>query len=133
MGHHQQHHGHQSSPMTPNLDNHRRTLDRSQRNLAHHHYSPSPIMANYDTTMPSDVQPTRIPSLRRTRRSPSHNNNNSNNNNNNNINNNGGIPGSPRIPRSPITVRAQPAVVKRSRMGSHNENMSSGSLNSIEV
>ncbi|XP_030246105.1 general transcriptional corepressor CYC8 isoform X1 [Drosophila navojoa] len=78
--------------------------------------------------------------------SNNNNNNNSNNNNNNNVPHhllhhhathhhphNVGIPhvpGSPRVQRSPMPARA---LIKRTRLGSHTDNISSGSLNSIEV
>ncbi|XP_017048111.1 interference hedgehog isoform X1 [Drosophila ficusphila] len=100
--------------------------------------------------------PTRIPSLRRQRRTSggqvhnSHSNLNlnlSHHNNNNNLpphhqhlhhhpGHPGGlvgipiVPGSPRVQRSPMPSRA---MIKRTRMGSHTDNISSGSLNSIEV
>ncbi|XP_043949057.1 interference hedgehog isoform X2 [Drosophila biarmipes] len=104
--------------------------------------------------------PTRIPSLRRQRRSsgsqqqqPVHNShsnlnlNLSHHNNNNNLpphhqhlhhhpGHPGGlvgipiVPGSPRVQRSPMPSRA---MIKRTRLGSHTDNISSGSLNSIEV
>ncbi|XP_034671847.1 interference hedgehog isoform X1 [Drosophila subobscura] len=77
-----------------------------------------------------------------------HNNININNNNNNNNNlpphhqhlhHHQGhqglvgipiVPGSPRVQRSPMPSRA---MIKRTRLGSHTDNISSGSLNSIEV
>ncbi|XP_033168509.1 interference hedgehog isoform X2 [Drosophila mauritiana] len=102
--------------------------------------------------------PTRIPSLRRQRRTSgnqqvhnSHSNLNiglsHHNNNNNNLpphhqhlhhhpGHPGGlvgipiVPGSPRVQRSPMPSRA---MIKRTRLGSHTDNISSGSLNSIEV
>ncbi|XP_037724607.1 interference hedgehog isoform X1 [Drosophila subpulchrella] len=105
--------------------------------------------------------PTRIPSLRRQRRTSgsqqqqpvhnSHSNLNLNLSHHNNNNNNlpphhqhlhhhpghpGGlvgipiVPGSPRVQRSPMPSRA---MIKRTRLGSHTDNISSGSLNSIEV
>ncbi|EDX16939.1 interference hedgehog isoform X4 [Drosophila simulans] len=101
--------------------------------------------------------PTRIPSLRRQRRTSgnqqvhnSHSNLNiglSHHNNNNNLpphhqhlhhhpGHPGGlvgipiVPGSPRVQRSPMPSRA---MIKRTRLGSHTDNISSGSLNSIEV
>ncbi|XP_046867433.1 interference hedgehog isoform X2 [Drosophila willistoni] len=40
------------------------------------------------------------------------------------------VPGSPRVQRSPMPSRA---LIKRTRLGSHTDNISSGSLNSIEV
>ncbi|XP_060661795.1 uncharacterized protein LOC132795218 isoform X3 [Drosophila nasuta] len=40
------------------------------------------------------------------------------------------VPGSPRVQRSPMPARA---LIKRTRLGSHTDNISSGSLNSIEV
>lgn len=111
--HHQMHSGYQAPPppMTPSMEQQRRTLDRSNRNL---HY---PMADNVDNS--------RMPSLRRTRRTSG-----------NAANNNGGVgipivPGSPRVQRSPMPART--AMMKRNRLGSHNDNISSGSLNSIEV
>ncbi|KAH8289103.1 hypothetical protein KR054_000388 [Drosophila jambulina] len=106
--------------------------------------------------------PSRIPSLRRQRRTSgsqhniSHSNLNLNNNNNNlpphhqhlhlhhqqqqqqqqmHQHHPGHVgipivPGSPRVQRSPMPSRA---MIKRTRLGSHTDNISSGSLNSIEV
>ncbi|KQS26039.1 interference hedgehog isoform X4 [Drosophila erecta] len=102
--------------------------------------------------------PTRIPSLRRQRRTSgnqqvhnSHSNLNISLSHHHNNNNNlpphhqhlhhhpghpGGlvgipiVPGSPRVQRSPMPSRA---MIKRTRLGSHTDNISSGSLNSIEV
>uniref|UniRef100_W8AVA7 Uncharacterized protein n=3 Tax=Ceratitis capitata TaxID=7213 RepID=W8AVA7_CERCA len=108
------------------MEQQRRTLERSARNL---HYTATAVPANagqpHDAAMNIDGLPTRIPSLRRTRRTSGSANNN----------NNGGVgipivPGSPRVQRSPMPARA---MMKRGRLGSHNDNMSSGSLNSIEV
>ncbi|XP_053952186.1 interference hedgehog [Anastrepha ludens] len=121
----QQQHAHSQSPQTPSLEQQRRTLERSARNL---HYTATAMPANvtqpHDGAMNIDGLPTRIPSLRRTRRASGSANNN-----------NGGVgipivPGSPRVQRSPMPARA---MMKRGRLGSHNDNMSSGSLNSIEV
>ncbi|XP_054727076.1 interference hedgehog isoform X2 [Anastrepha obliqua] len=121
----QQYHAHSQSPQTPSLEQERRTLERSARNL---HYTATAMPANvtqpHDGAMNIDGLPTRIPSLRRTRRASG-----SANNNNGGV----GIPivsGSPRVQRSPMPARA---MMKRGRLGSHNDNMSSGSLNSIEV
>ncbi|XP_011183135.1 interference hedgehog isoform X1 [Zeugodacus cucurbitae] len=123
--HQQQQHAQVQSPQTPSLEQQRRTLERSARNL---HYTATAVPANatqpHDAAMNFDGLPTRIPSLRRTRRSSGSANNN-----------NGGVgipivPGSPRVQRSPMPARA---MMKRGRLGSHNDNMSSGSLNSIEV
>ncbi|XP_036338791.1 interference hedgehog isoform X2 [Rhagoletis pomonella] len=124
---HQQQHAQSQSPLTPSLEQQRRTLERSARNL---HYTATAMPANvtqqspHDAAMNIDGLPTRIPSLRRTRRTSGSANNN-----------NGGVgipivPGSPRVQRSPMPARA---MMKRGRLGSHNDNMSSGSLNSIEV
>ncbi|XP_067635643.1 interference hedgehog isoform X3 [Eurosta solidaginis] len=123
--HHAQHAQPQSALTTPSYEQQRRTLERSARNL---HYTATAVPANvtqpHDGAMNIDGLPTRIPSLRRTRRSSGSTNNN-----------NGGVgipivPGSPRVQRSPMPARA---MMKRGRLGSHNDNMSSGSLNSIEV
>lgn len=93
------------SPTSPEA--HRRTLDRSARNIHH-----------YDSVTPDGMPPT-------VRRS-----------------NGRVVPGSPRVMRgvssellsnrSPMPSRAALAG-KRGRLGSRTENMSSGSLNSIEV
>ncbi|XP_037917194.1 interference hedgehog isoform X3 [Hermetia illucens] len=103
------------------LDSHsgRRTLERSARDL--HYVPPSPHP--HDSV--DGVIPTRIPSLRRTRRTSG------STTNHNSSHTSLGIPSSPRVQRSPMPVRAAP--IKRNRLGSHTENMSSGSLNSIEV
>lgn len=119
--------GHQPT-LTPCLDQQRRTLDRSMRNL--------PYSSN-ETNMNLEGLTTRIPSLRRTRRSSGSSSNNIVNAMCSNPNGGLGIPitvaaGSPRVQRSPMPARA--AMMKqRSRLGSHNDNISSGSLNSIEV
>ncbi|XP_020802622.1 interference hedgehog isoform X2 [Drosophila serrata] len=136
-------HGHQPSPM----------LERSVRSLQQQH-SGYHLEEAVGTPTPS-----RIPSLRRQRRTSgsqhnSHSNLNLNHHNNNNNNlpphhqhlhlhhqqlqqqqhpGHVGIPivpGSPRVQRSPMPSRA---MIKRTRLGSHTDNISSGSLNSIEV
>ncbi|XP_030377959.1 interference hedgehog [Scaptodrosophila lebanonensis] len=143
---------------SPMLDQHRRTLERSVRGLQQlqQQQQTPPHGYGLDEGLPT---PTRIPSLRRQRRSSgsqhnSHtslNHHNNNNNNNNNLphhhqhlhhaalaHNGGGcgvvgipiVPGSPRVQRSPMPARA---LIKRTRLGSHTDNISSGSLNSIEV
>ncbi|XP_037935674.1 interference hedgehog isoform X2 [Teleopsis dalmanni] len=108
---------------TPAMEQHRRTLERSARNL-HYQMPPNTQTSPHDSSMNIEGLPTRIPSLRRTRRTSGNANNN-----------NGGVgipivPGSPRVQRSPMPARA---MIKRNRLGSHNDNISSGSLNSIEV
>ncbi|XP_055909843.1 interference hedgehog [Eupeodes corollae] len=120
------------SPHTPSMEVHRRTLERSARNLLYTQPGGGGVTP-LDSAMNIDGLPTRIPSLRRTRRT-------SGSTNNNNNNNNGGVgipivPGSPRVQRSPMPSRGGQGVgmKKRNRLGSHTENMSSGSLNSIEV
>uniref|UniRef100_A0ABK9NH39 Interference hedgehog n=1 Tax=Glossina morsitans morsitans TaxID=37546 RepID=A0ABK9NH39_GLOMM len=114
-------------PLTPSLEQQRRTLDRSQRNL------PYPSSGNETALSMEAGLPTRIPSLRRIRRT-SGGNSGCSTANANNSNGSIGIPisSSPRVQRSPMPSRA--AIMKqRSRLGSHNDNISSGSLNSIEV
>lgn len=130
LNHHQSHHNmHQLPPQHPNHllgtttgghhhmisrqsptspEAHRRTLDRSARNIHH-----------YDAVTPDGMPPSTV------RRS-----------------NGRVVPGSPRVMRgvssellsnrSPMPSRAALAG-KRGRLGSRTENMSSGSLNSIEV
>lgn len=100
---------------------HRRTLERSTRNLQY----AGPVgdgnkMLHNDNGSGGGVN---VSSMRRTRRTS------------------GSGPGSPRVVRgvssellhnrSPMPVRAHTS--KRNRLGSRTENMSSGSLNSIEV
>ncbi|XP_055840511.1 interference hedgehog [Episyrphus balteatus] len=118
------------SPLTPSMEVHRRTLERSARNL-HYTQPGGGGVSPHDSAMNIDGLPTRIPSLRRTRRTSGSTNNN-----------NGGVgipivPGSPRVQRSPMPNRGGQGtgggMKKRNRLGSHTENMSSGSLNSIEV
>lgn len=129
-------------------------MERSVRNLQQQQHP------NYHMEDGGTPTPSRIPSLRRQRRTSGsqhnshsnlnlshHHNHNNHNHNNNNINNNNlpphhqhlhhtghvGIPivpGSPRVQRSPMPSRA---MIKRTRLGSHTDNISSGSLNSIEV
>ncbi|XP_017037994.1 interference hedgehog isoform X2 [Drosophila kikkawai] len=139
-------HGHQPSPM----------LERSVRSLQQQQHPGYHLEEAAGTPTPS-----RIPSLRRQRRtSGSQHNSHSNlnlshhNNNNNNLpphhqhlhlhqqlhhqqqQQHPGhvgipiVPGSPRVQRSPMPSRA---MIKRTRLGSHTDNISSGSLNSIEV
>mgnify|MGYP006950128098 CR=1 FL=1 len=97
---------------------HRRTLERSTRNLQYAG-SAADGGANNKTLHNENG----VSSMRRTRRTS------------------GSGPGSPRVirgvssellhNRSPMPVRAHTS--KRNRLGSRTENMSSGSLNSIEV
>ncbi|KAH8387839.1 hypothetical protein KR093_009855 [Drosophila rubida] len=66
---------------------------------------------------------------------PHHHLNHNHSHNHNHHHHNGGVgipivPGSPRVQRSPMPARA---LIKRTRLGSHTDNISSGSLNSIEV
>ncbi|XP_065364606.1 interference hedgehog [Calliphora vicina] len=139
MNHHQHHlppTGHQA-PLTPCLDQQRRTLDRSVRNLPYSQNN-SNMANNHEANMNLEGLTTRIPSLRRTRRTSGGSSNNGVvNSMSSNPNGGLGIPiavaaGSPRVQRSPMPARA--AMMKqRSRLGSHNDNISSGSLNSIEV
>ncbi|XP_044249756.1 interference hedgehog isoform X2 [Drosophila takahashii] len=132
-------HAHQPSPM----------MERSARGHQQQHH-----LEDNGTPTPS-----RIPSLRRQRRTsgsqPVHNShsnlnlNLSHHNNNNlpshhqHLHHHPGhpghpnglvgipiVPGSPRVQRSPMPSRA---MIKRTRLGSHTDNISSGSLNSIEV
>lgn len=125
--------GHQNAPLTPCLDQQRRTLDRSVRNMPYNQNTAN----NHEANMNMEGLGTRIPSLRRTRRTSGGSANNGVNTMSNNPNGGLGIPiavaaGSPRVQRSPMPARA--AMMKqRSRLGSHNDNISSGSLNSIEV
>ncbi|XP_017114201.1 interference hedgehog isoform X1 [Drosophila elegans] len=144
-----------------------------QQAPTHNHHQASPMMSPREDGAGTPT-PTRIPSLRRQRRTSggqvhnSHSNLNlnlnlshhHNNNNNNNLpphhqhlhhhpghpnhpvhpGHPGGhpnglvgipiVPGSPRVQRSPMPSRA---MIKRTRLGSHTDNISSGSLNSIEV
>ncbi|XP_017136970.1 interference hedgehog isoform X1 [Drosophila miranda] len=126
-------------------------LERSVRGLQQHQ------QPSYGAGFPEDGTPTpsRIPSLRRQRRASgsqhnSHSNLNLNHHQHHNNNNNLPphhqhlhhhqghqglvgipiVPGSPRVQRSPMPSRA---MIKRTRLGSHTDNISSGSLNSIEV
>lgn len=108
------------APLTPLMDQHLRNIDRSIRNL--------PYAATATGLDQADGIPppsTRIPSLRRTRR-PS-------GGANNNATGGIGVPGSPRVQRSPMPVRAAVVIKSRNRLGNHTDNISSGSLNSIEV
>ncbi|XP_046801983.1 interference hedgehog isoform X2 [Lucilia cuprina] len=130
--------GHQTAPLTPCLDQQRRTLDRNVRNNLPYNQNNSNIPNNHDSSaMNLEGLTTRIPSLRRTRRTSGSSSNNGVNSMSSNPNGGLGIPiavaaGSPRVQRSPMPARA--AMMKqRSRLGSHNDNISSGSLNSIEV
>lgn len=106
------------SPTSPEAV--RRTLDRSHRNINHHYDTPEGIGGSGSVPPP----------LRRGTMAG------------------GGvgrhIPGSPRVlrggvssellqNRSPMPQRAAALAGKRGRLGSRTENMSSGSLNSIEV
>ncbi|XP_061397752.1 interference hedgehog [Musca vetustissima] len=136
------HHGH--APLTPSMEQHRRTLDRGGvRNMSYSQNNSNPQLAachdpsavNMDNMTAAT---TRIPSLRRTRRTSGGSTNTTNGLNSLSNNPNGGlgipitVSGSPRVQRSPMPARA--AMMKqRSRLGSHNDNISSGSLNSIEV
>lgn len=137
LNHHHHHlppSGHQA-PLTPCLDQQRRTLDRSMRNLPYSQNSGN-ISNNHEANMNLEGLTTRIPSLRRTRRT-SGGSNNGVNSMSSNPNGGLGIPiavaaGSPRVQRSPMPARAT-MMKQRSRLGSHNDNISSGSLNSIEV
>lgn len=132
LNHHHQHQHHlpPSGSVTPCLEQQRRTLDRSVRNIANNHN---------DNSMNLEGLNTRIPSLRRTRRTSGGSTTNNGGVNSLTTNPNGGLgipiavaAGSPRVQRSPMPARA--AMMKqRSRLGSHNDNISSGSLNSIEV
>lgn len=159
---HQNHHQHslqqlnnnncESSPDAGDQQN-RRALDRSMRNLNHHHQQQqhhsqqshqlaqpftvaSTGLINDIGLPPQTDLTTRIPSLRRTPRRT--------------VGNGNGtvahVPSSPRFMRTavnadklhrsplPQRVAAAAAASKRSRLGSrNNENISSGSLNSIEV
>ncbi|XP_059223024.1 interference hedgehog-like isoform X2 [Stomoxys calcitrans] len=136
MNHHLPPTGHHA-PLTPSMEQQRRTLDRGVRNMNYNQsngnaMSPPP----HDAALNMDGMATRIPSLRRTRRTSGGSTNNALNALSNNPNGGLGIPiavsGSPRVQRSPMPARA--AMMKqRSRLGSHNDNISSGSLNSIEV
>lgn len=106
---------------------HRRTLERSTRNLQ---YLPGPAGDGGNKVLHNDNGSggggVNVSSMRRTRRTSG---------------SGGGGPGSPRVVRgvssellhnrSPMPVRAHTS--KRNRLGSRTENMSSGSLNSIEV
>lgn len=106
---------------------HRRTLERSTRNLQY----AGPAADGTNKMLPNDNNGSggggggvNVSSMRRTRRTSG-----------------SGGPGSPRVVRgvssellhnrSPMPVRAHTS--KRNRLGSRTENMSSGSLNSIEV
>lgn len=134
-----------AAPLTPCLDQQRRTLDRSLRNLQYSNAQTNlpPVHALHENgnIINMDGLTTRIPSLRRTRRTSGGNNSNMNGNVNGGAgvlsqNPNGGlgipVTGSPRVQRSPMPARS--AIMKqRSRLGSHNDNISQGSLNSIEV
>ncbi|XP_073828097.1 brother of ihog isoform X2 [Musca autumnalis] len=143
MNHHLPPAGPHHAPLTPSMEQHRRTMDRGGvRNMSYtqNNSSNSQLSSCHDanTGVNMDGMATRIPSLRRTRRTSggSTNNNNGLNSLSNNPNGGLGIPiavsGSPRVQRSPMPARA--AMMKqRSRLGSHNDNISSGSLNSIEV
>lgn len=125
------------APLTPSLDQQRRTLDRNVRSIPYPAQNSNNLPTNHDAAMNMDGMSTRIPSLRRTRRtSGSSSNNGTHSSLSQNPNGGLGIPitvaGSPRVQRSPMPARA--AMMKqRSRLGSHNDNISSGSLNSIEV
>ncbi|SPP89193.1 interference hedgehog isoform X2 [Drosophila guanche] len=133
-------------------------LERSVRGLQQQQQQHQ--QSSYRGGFPEDGTPTpsRIPSLRRQRRASgsqhnshsnlnlNHHQHHNNNNNNNNLpphhqhlHHHQGhqglvgipiVPGSPRVQRSPMPSRA---MIKRTRLGSHTDNISSGSLNSIEV
>ncbi|KAH8420363.1 hypothetical protein KR009_009651 [Drosophila setifemur] len=138
-------HLHQPSPM----------MERSVRSLQQQ--QPHPGGGYHPEEHGGTPTPSRIPSLRRQRRTSGsqhnshsnlnlnlnlgHHNNNNNNNNNlpphhQHLHHHPGlvgipiVPGSPRVQRSPMPGRA---MIKRTRLGSHTDNISSGSLNSIEV
>ncbi|XP_075155230.1 brother of ihog isoform X2 [Haematobia irritans] len=132
MNHHLPPSGHHA-PLTPSLEQQKRTLDRGVRNMNYQQTNGN-VMSSPSHDM--DGMATRIPSLRRTRRTSGGSTNNGLASMSNNPNGGLGIPiavsGSPRVQRSPMPARA--AMMKqRSRLGSHNDNISSGSLNSIEV
>lgn len=141
MVNHHHHAGQHHAPLTPSLEQHRRTLDRGGvRNMSYSQNNSNSQMTTqcHDSAnvLAMDGITTRIPSLRRTRRTSGGSTNNGVNSLSNNPNGGLGIPiavsGSPRVQRSPMPSRA--AMMKqRSRLGSHNDNISSGSLNSIEV
>ncbi|XP_019891234.2 interference hedgehog [Musca domestica] len=141
MVNHHHHAGQHHAPLTPSLEQHRRTLDRGGvRNMSYSQNNSNSQMTTqcHDSAnvLAMDGMTTRIPSLRRTRRTSGGSTNNGVNSLSNNPNGGLGIPiavsGSPRVQRSPMPARA--AMMKqRSRLGSHNDNISSGSLNSIEV
>ncbi|XP_052857273.1 interference hedgehog isoform X2 [Drosophila gunungcola] len=180
---HQQQHQHQQQqppPVPPHSAYY-------QQAPTHNHHQASPMMSPRGHHLEDGAgtpTPTRIPSLRRQRRTSggqvhnshsnlnlnlnlSHHHNNNNNNNNNlpphhqHLHHHPGhpnhpvhpvhpvhpghpghpghpnglvgipiVPGSPRVQRSPMPSRA---MIKRTRLGSHTNNISSGSLNSIEV
>ncbi|XP_017095082.2 interference hedgehog isoform X2 [Drosophila bipectinata] len=136
-------HHHQPSPM---MERSVRGLQQLQQQQQHHLQQAGGYHMEEGTPTPS-----RIPSLRRQRRTSgsqhnSHSNLNLNHNNNNlpphhqHLHHHPGhpgglvgipiVPGSPRVQRSPMPSRA---MIKRTRLGSHTDNISSGSLNSIEV
>lgn len=110
----------QNNNCPPTPDPLRRTLERSARNI--HHVGDSKMMSpEGDLGLGRNNQ-----SGRRTRRTS------------------GSGPGSPRIMRggvssellqnrSPMPVRAAAGMKRNNRLGGRTENMSSGSLNSIEV
>ena len=114
------------------MDPMRKTLDRSHKSLHHIGGGGHTPTDEWSTTKMMGIDGmcdvTRIPSMRRTRRSSGSGQQ---------------VPGSPRIGRglssellhhnrSPLPVRgAMPS--KRNRLGSRTDNMSSSSLNSIEV
>ncbi len=104
---------------------HRRTLERSTRNLQYAGPAgdgTNKMLQHNDNGVGGGGGGVNVSSMRRTRRGS-------------------GGPGSPRVVRgvssellhnrSPMPVRAHTS--KRNRLGSRTENMSSGSLNSIEV
>ncbi|XP_055374768.1 interference hedgehog isoform X2 [Condylostylus longicornis] len=99
-------------PITPDFN--RRILDKSNRSL---HYSPSPPV--YNNALPIENLTNRVPSLRinLTRHTS--------------CNENVGAPGSPQIRKSPKGIRQTHIV--RNHTSNLSKNMSSGSLNSIEV
>lgn len=106
------------SPSTNNVNNellHRRTLDRSNRNLQYLHTSNDLI--NKSSIMHNNLDGTddigRVTSMRRTRRAGG-----------------GGVGGGG---GTELLHNRSPMPGKRNRLGSRTENMSSGSLNSIEV
>lgn len=139
MNHHLPPTGHHVAPLTPSLEQQRRTIDHGGvRNMSYNqnNCNTQQLPPSHDPALNMDGMGTRIPSLRRTRRTSGGSTNNGLNSLSNNPNGGLGIPiavsGSPRVQRSPMPARA--AMMKqRSRLGSHNDNISSGSLNSIEV